>query len=64
MRNQTDKVVNSKPTKDDNSGYEDKLVEMINTTIVDRSPSVKWEDVGMKLLMLCFTHFLFPLVVM
>ena len=52
MRNQTDKVVSSKPTKDDNSGYEDKLVEMINTTIVDRSPSVKWEDVGMKLLML------------
>ncbi|XP_075671467.1 uncharacterized protein LOC142641003 [Castanea sativa] len=46
MRNQTDKVVSSKPTKDANSGYEDKLVEMINTTIVDRSPSVKWEDVA------------------
>ena len=25
---------------------DDKLVEMINTTIVDRSPSVKWDDVG------------------
>uniref|UniRef100_A0A7N2MCZ0 microtubule-severing ATPase n=1 Tax=Quercus lobata TaxID=97700 RepID=A0A7N2MCZ0_QUELO len=46
MRNQTDKVESSKPTKDANSGYEDKLVEMINTTIVDRSPSVKWEDVA------------------
>lgn len=27
---------------------DDKLVEMINTTIVDRSPSVKWDDVGMQ----------------
>uniref|UniRef100_J3MAY6 microtubule-severing ATPase n=1 Tax=Oryza brachyantha TaxID=4533 RepID=J3MAY6_ORYBR len=25
---------------------DDKLVEMINTTIVDRSPAVKWEDVA------------------
>lgn len=28
------------------NGYDSKLVEMINTAIVDRSPSVKWEDVG------------------
>ncbi|KAL0720633.1 hypothetical protein Bca4012_035232 [Brassica carinata] len=28
------------------NGYDDKLEEMINTTIVDRSPSVKWDDVG------------------
>ncbi|CAL5036477.1 unnamed protein product [Urochloa decumbens] len=26
--------------------YDDKLVEMINTTIVDRSPAVKWDDVA------------------
>lgn len=30
----------------DSSGYDAKLVEMINTVIVDRSPSVKWEDVA------------------
>ena len=29
--------------------YDDKLVEMINTTIVDRSPAVTWDDVGMLL---------------
>ncbi|KAJ0258617.1 AAA-type ATPase family protein [Hirschfeldia incana] len=28
------------------NGYDDKLEEMINTTIVDRSPSVKWDDVA------------------
>lgn len=50
MRNQTDKVVSPKTTQESNSGYEAKLVEMINTTIVDRSPSVKWDDVGEKLL--------------
>lgn len=50
MRNQTDKVVSPKNTQESNSGYEAKLVEMINTTIVDRSPSVKWDDVGEKLL--------------
>lgn len=30
----------------DSSGYDAKLVEMINTVIVDRSPSIKWEDVA------------------
>lgn len=30
-------------------GYDAKLVEMINTAIVDRSPSVKWEDVGKRI---------------
>ncbi|KAK7256658.1 hypothetical protein RIF29_30112 [Crotalaria pallida] len=28
------------------ASYDTKLVEMINTAIVDRSPSVKWEDVA------------------
>lgn len=46
MRNQTDKVVSPKTMQESNTGFEAKLVEMINTTIVDRSPSVKWEDVG------------------
>ncbi|XP_059457676.1 uncharacterized protein LOC132187397 [Corylus avellana] len=46
MRNQTDKAVSPKTTQESNSGYEAKLVEMINTTIVDRSPSVKWDDVA------------------
>ncbi|GLT39503.1 hypothetical protein SLA2020_136900 [Shorea laevis] len=45
-RNQTNKVVSSKPRHENASGYESKLVEMINTAIVDRSPSVKWEDVA------------------
>lgn len=45
-RNPKDATANPKPVKDAGSGYDDKLVEMINTTIVDRSPSVKWDDVG------------------
>ncbi|KAJ0054479.1 hypothetical protein Pint_00280 [Pistacia integerrima] len=45
-RNQTAKVVSSKPVQESGGGYESKLVEMINTAIVDRSPSVKWEDVA------------------
>lgn len=49
-RNQTDKVVSSKPTKESGNVYDSKLVEMIETAIVDRSPSVKWEDVGENLL--------------
>ncbi|KAJ4904289.1 AAA-type ATPase family protein [Raphanus sativus] len=39
-------TANPKPVKESGSGYDDKLVEMINTTIVDRSPSVKWDDVA------------------
>ncbi|KAF3580975.1 hypothetical protein DY000_02036034 [Brassica cretica] len=39
-------TTNPKPVKESGSGYDDKLVEMINTTIVDRSPSVKWDDVA------------------
>ncbi|XP_044503768.1 spastin-like isoform X2 [Mangifera indica] len=32
--------------KESGSRYESNLVEMINTAIVDKSPSVKWEDVA------------------
>lgn len=44
-----DRAVNDvgvKPINKAGSDYDDKLVEMINTVIVDRSPSVKWDDVG------------------
>lgn len=51
-RNQTDKAVNSKPLQESGSRYESNLVEMINTAIVDKSPSVKWEDVGEKIFLL------------
>lgn len=46
MRSQSDKVVSSKPVQESGHGYDAKLVEMINTVIVDRSPSVKWDDVA------------------
>ncbi|GMP43030.1 hypothetical protein CsSME_00012555 [Camellia sinensis var. sinensis] len=46
VRNQTDKVVSSKPVQESGSGVDAKLVEMINSVIVDRSPSVKWEDIA------------------
>jgi spastin len=39
----------SRPVQKAGGSYDDKLVEMINTTIVDRSPAVKWDDVGMLL---------------
>ncbi|KAL0896350.1 hypothetical protein Bca101_080311 [Brassica carinata] len=45
-RSPRDGTTNPKPVKESGSGYDDKLVEMINTTIVDRSPSVKWDDVA------------------
>lgn len=35
-----------------------KLVEMINTAIVDRSPSVRWEDVGKNPCIFAFFSFL------
>ncbi|XP_058223443.1 uncharacterized protein LOC131333115 isoform X1 [Rhododendron vialii] len=46
VKNQTEKVVSSKPVQGSGSGYDAKLVEMINSVIVDRSPSVKWEDIA------------------
>ncbi|KAM7472125.1 hypothetical protein LguiA_010308 [Lonicera macranthoides] len=45
VRNQSNKVISSKPTQESSTGDE-KLVEMINSVIVDRSPSVKWEDIA------------------
>lgn len=39
-------VASPKPSQESNGVYDTKLVEVINTAIVDRSPSVKWDDVG------------------
>lgn len=46
---QADDVVNVKPSQQSGSQYDVKLIEMIDTLIVDRSPSVKWDDVGRNL---------------
>ncbi|CAL9237047.1 unnamed protein product [Arabidopsis halleri] len=45
-RNPKDAAASPKPVKESGNVYDDKLVEMINTTIVDKSPSVKWDDVA------------------
>ncbi|OUZ99488.1 AAA+ ATPase domain [Macleaya cordata] len=45
VKNQTNNTERSKPVQE-SSSYDAKLVEMINNAIVDRSPSVKWEDVA------------------
>ncbi|PON37784.1 Spastin [Trema orientale] len=42
----TNNTASTKPTQESGGNYEAKLVEMINTSIVDTSPSVKWEDVA------------------
>nr|GMD62018.1 spastin [Ipomoea batatas] len=46
VRIQSNKAGSSKPVQDSGGGYDAKLVEMINSVIVDRSPSVKWEDIA------------------
>lgn len=48
-RSQTTKSMNIKPVQESSVGQDSKLVEMINSVIVDRSPSVKWEDIGQNL---------------
>lgn len=60
VRNLTNNSSTPKPKQESGAGYEAKLVEMINTSIVDRSPSVKWEDVGEKLI-ICIVLSLFQL---
>lgn len=45
-RTQSDKESNSKHAQGSDGGLDPKLVEMINSLIVDRSQSVKWEDIG------------------
>ncbi|CAI0401026.1 unnamed protein product [Linum tenue] len=46
LGNQSTRASYVKPPGESSNSYEAKLVEMINTAIVDRSPSVKWEDVA------------------
>ncbi|KAL5727900.1 microtubule-severing ATPase [Ranunculus cassubicifolius] len=41
----TNNSESAKPSQE-SSAYDTKLVEMINTAIVDRSPSVRWDDVA------------------
>lgn len=38
----------AKSSQETGNAYDAKLIEMINSAIVDTSPSVKWEDVGKK----------------
>lgn len=47
--NKKNSISNSRPGQESIKNYDDQLVEMINTAIVDRSPAVKWDDVGKKL---------------
>ncbi|RAL54130.1 hypothetical protein DM860_004601 [Cuscuta australis] len=46
IRIKSTKVGSSKPVQESGGGYDVKLTEMINSVIVDRSPSVKWEDIA------------------
>lgn len=50
-------TASSKPAQGAISGCDDKLVELINTAIVDRSPSVKWNDVGKYSVLISFCSF-------
>ncbi|WJX76984.1 microtubule-severing ATPase [Trifolium repens] len=43
---EVNKAQNPKSSQTSGENYDTKLVEMINTAIVDRSPSVRWDDVG------------------
>ncbi|KAI9071889.1 hypothetical protein K1719_038037 [Acacia pycnantha] len=44
--NQMDKDARPKSSQISGGNYDEKLVETINTAIVDRSPSVRWEDIA------------------
>ncbi|KAL0397806.1 UNVERIFIED_CONTAM: Fidgetin-like protein 1 [Sesamum calycinum] len=46
VRNQANNATTQRPVQESGSGYDAKLVEMINSVIVDHSPSVKWEDIA------------------
>lgn len=45
-RSQASNNVGARTVKDYGSGHDPKLIEMINSLIVDRGPSVKWEDIA------------------
>ncbi|XP_047319271.1 spastin-like [Impatiens glandulifera] len=46
MNNQANRNINSKPATESGNLQDAKLVEMISSVIVDKSPSVKWEDIA------------------
>ncbi|KAG8391701.1 hypothetical protein BUALT_Bualt01G0214600 [Buddleja alternifolia] len=46
VRSQANNVTTSRPIQESGGGYDAKLVEMINSVIVDQGPSVKWEDIA------------------
>ncbi|XP_073287752.1 uncharacterized protein, partial [Primulina huaijiensis] len=46
VRSHSGKVTTSRPVQESGNGYDDKLVEMINSVIVEQGPSVKWEDIA------------------
>lgn len=54
-KDEVNKVPSPKSSQTSGANYDTKLVEMINTAIVDRSPSVRWDDVG-KNAHLVFTY--------
>ena len=56
---QVNKVGSPKSSQASGVNNDTKLVEMINTAIVDRSPSVRWEDVGKNLCTIVFLYLLF-----
>jgi len=55
-KDEVNKVQSPKLSQTSGENYDTKLVEMINTAIVDRSPSVRWDDVGKNLCTSAF-HF-------
>ncbi|XP_073061502.1 uncharacterized protein [Primulina eburnea] len=46
VRSHSGKVTTSRLVQESGNGYDDKLVEMINSVIVEQGPSVKWEDIA------------------
>ncbi|XP_058737231.1 uncharacterized protein LOC131609535 [Vicia villosa] len=45
-KDEVNKVQSPNSSQTSGANYDTKLVEMINNAIVDRSPSVRWDDVG------------------
>lgn len=61
-KDEVNKVPSPKSSQTSGANYDTKLVEMINTAIVDRSPSVRWDDVGKNLSTLGFYLYMLPFI--
>lgn len=46
LRNQINNATKQRPAQGSSGAYDSKLLDMINSVIIDHSPSVKWEDIG------------------